>query len=57
MRPDVPVYGNYQLSLIVPAYNEAQTIERVLNRIFEFLPEIHEVVVVDDASADRTPEL
>jgi glycosyltransferase involved in cell wall biosynthesis len=47
----------HQLSLIVPAYNEAQTIETVLNRIFEFLPEIHEVVVVDDASADRTPEL
>jgi glycosyltransferase involved in cell wall biosynthesis len=50
--------GNEQrLSLVVPAYNEAKTIETVLKRVFEFLPEIHEVVVVDDASADRTPEI
>lgn len=47
----------HQLSLIVPAYNEEQTIETVLNRIFEFLPDVHEVVVVDDASADRTFDL
>ena len=40
--------------MIVPAFNEEQTIETVLNRIFEFLPDVHEVVVVDDASADRT---
>src|SRR5271166_2355492 len=47
---------SHQLSLIVPAFNEEQTIERVLNRIFEFLPDVHEVVVVDDASVDRTFE-
>jgi glycosyltransferase involved in cell wall biosynthesis len=47
----------HQLSLIVPAYNEEKTIETVLNRIFEFLPDVHEVVVVDDASADRTLDL
>jgi glycosyltransferase involved in cell wall biosynthesis len=47
----------HQLSLIVPAYNEAQTIGMVLERIFEYLPDVHEVVVVDDASADRTPDL
>jgi glycosyltransferase involved in cell wall biosynthesis len=47
----------HQLSLIVPAYNEAQTIGTVLERIFEYLPDVHEVVVVDDASADRTPEI
>jgi glycosyltransferase involved in cell wall biosynthesis len=45
------------LSLVVPAFNEERTIETVLNRIFEFLPEVHEVLVVDDASIDRTPEL
>ena len=47
----------HQLSLIVPAYDEAQTIGTVLERIFEYLPDVHEVVVVDDASTDRTPEL
>ncbi len=45
---------NHQLSLIVPAFNEEQTIETVLNRIFEFLPDVHEVVIVDDASTDHT---
>jgi glycosyltransferase involved in cell wall biosynthesis len=45
------------LSLIVPAYNEDRTIEAVLDRIFEFLPDVHEIIVVDDASVDRTPEV
>jgi glycosyltransferase involved in cell wall biosynthesis len=45
------------LSLIVPAFNEERTIEAVLDRVFEFLPDVHEIIVVDDASADRTPEV
>src|SRR5580704_15747843 len=48
---------DHKLSLIVPAFNEERTIEIVLNRIFRFLPDVHEVLVVDDASVDRTPEL
>src|SRR6202142_4370244 len=47
----------HSLSLIVPAYNEERTIEAVLKRVFEFLPDVHEIIVVDDASVDRTPEL
>jgi glycosyltransferase involved in cell wall biosynthesis len=46
-----------RLSLIIPAFNEERTIEAVLDRVFEFLPDVHEVLVIDDASADRTPEL
>jgi glycosyltransferase involved in cell wall biosynthesis len=48
---------DHLLSLIVPAFNEERTIESVLNRIFEFIPEVHEVLVIDDASVDRTPEI
>ena len=48
---------DHKLSLIVPAFNEERTIETVLNRIFRFLPDVHEVLVIDDASVDRTPEL
>jgi len=48
---------NHQLSLIVPAFNEERTIATVLDRIFEYLPDVHEVLVIDDASVDRTPEL
>lgn len=47
---------NLALSLVVPAYNEEKTILAVLGKIFEFVPNVHEVVVVDDASEDRTPE-
>jgi glycosyltransferase involved in cell wall biosynthesis len=47
----------HSLSLIVPAYNEERTIEAVLDRVFEFLPDVHEIIVVDDASVDRTPEV
>src|ERR1700737_1359204 len=49
--------GDYLLSLVVPAFNEERTIETVLDRIFEFLPDVHEVLVIDDASVDRTPEV
>jgi glycosyltransferase involved in cell wall biosynthesis len=49
--------ANQQLSLIVPAFNEERTIKTILDRIFESLPDIHEVVVIDDASVDRTPDL
>ena len=48
---------NHKLSLIVPVFNEERTIEIVLNRIFRFLPDVHEVLVIDDGSVDRTPEL
>jgi glycosyltransferase involved in cell wall biosynthesis len=48
---------DHLLSLIVPAFNEERTIEAVLDRVFEFLPDVHEVLVIDDASADRTPEV
>jgi glycosyltransferase involved in cell wall biosynthesis len=48
---------DHLLSLIVPAFNEERTIEAVLDRVFEFLPDVHEVIVIDDASVDRTPEV
>jgi glycosyltransferase involved in cell wall biosynthesis len=48
---------DHLLSLIVPAFNEERTIVSVLDRVFEFLPDVHEVIVVDDASSDRTTEV
>jgi glycosyltransferase involved in cell wall biosynthesis len=46
-----------RLSLVVPAFNEEGTVETVLDRVFESLPDVYEVVVVDDASTDETSEL
>ena len=46
---------NAVLSVIVPAYNEAKTIESVLEKVLA-QPSVMEVVVVDDASSDGTWE-
>jgi glycosyltransferase involved in cell wall biosynthesis len=46
---------NYTLSLIVPCYNEAQTIESCIGKILDISKEQDfslEIVVVDDASTD-----
>jgi len=42
-----------RLSIVVPAYNESQTIERVINRLLE-VPLEKEIIVVDDGSTDDT---
>jgi glycosyltransferase involved in cell wall biosynthesis len=48
------------VSVIVPAYNEAATIEDVVRGIADVLarwPGSHEIIVVDDGSRDRTGEI
>jgi len=46
-----------KLSILIPAYNEARTIESILNRVLE-VELIHnikkEIIVIDDASTDAT---
>lgn len=42
------------LSFIIPAYNEAKTIESVVARVLEANPQTHEIIVVDDGSSDET---
>jgi glycosyltransferase involved in cell wall biosynthesis len=42
------------LSVIVPAYNEAETIEQVLDRVLALGDLVAEVIVVDDGSTDDT---
>jgi glycosyltransferase involved in cell wall biosynthesis len=46
-----------KLSIVIPAYNEARTIQTVLDRINQSLDGFHEIVVVDDASKDGTAAL
>jgi glycosyltransferase involved in cell wall biosynthesis len=48
------------LSIIIPAYNEAQTIELILEKIIPVKPGedlSKEILVVNDASTDGTPEI
>lgn len=44
-----------KLSIIIPAYNEAKTIRRIVEKIFNVnFPIDYEIVIVDDYSRDRT---
>lgn len=52
----VPLRTPFSLTVIIPAYNEAATIEAVLDHITTQLPEA-ELLVVDDASTDGTVAL
>ncbi len=44
------------LLIIIPAYNEAENIERVVNRLISEFPQ-YDYVVVNDGSRDRTGEI
>jgi glycosyltransferase involved in cell wall biosynthesis len=46
-----------RLSVIVPAYNEENTIASVLLSLVKEIPDVHEIIVVDDGSKDRTAEI
>jgi glycosyltransferase involved in cell wall biosynthesis len=46
-----------RLSVIVPAYNEAATVEALLRRVLEYVGPEGEVVVGDDSSEDATADL
>jgi glycosyltransferase involved in cell wall biosynthesis len=43
-----------RISIIVPAYNEEQTIGQVLEALDREVPTAHEIIVVDDGSRDQT---
>jgi dTDP-glucose pyrophosphorylase len=47
-------FGQYKVSVVVPAYNEEESIGHVID---DFLPRVHEVVVVNNSSRDRTAEV
>jgi len=45
------------LSVIIPCYNEAETIEAVVGNVAEVIGDEGEIVIVDDCSTDGTKEL
>jgi dolichol-phosphate hexosyltransferase len=48
------MYKGYKITVIIPCLNEEQGIEQVLRRMPEF---VDQVIVVDNASTDRTSEV
>ena len=60
VAPNTEVDAGYGLTVLLPAYNEEQAVTRVLEEIVEALsrePVRYEILVVDDASTDRTAEV
>ena len=47
---------SYQLSVLIPVYNEKRTVERLLRQVRTALPEA-QVIVVDDGSCDGSQEI
>jgi glycosyltransferase involved in cell wall biosynthesis len=58
--PALPLYAltpiTLRASIVIPCYNEHQTIEELINRV-QAVPVDKEVIVVDDCSNDGTREL
>lgn len=46
-----------KVSVVVPAYNEERTIESMLQSLLKSIPDVYEIVVVDDGSEDKTAQL
>ena len=58
--PPAETSTQWHLTVLLPAYNEQEAIQRVLDEIVDALSEgtiRYEILVVDDASTDRTAEL
>jgi dolichol-phosphate mannosyltransferase len=57
--PNIPTATPY-LSLVIPCYNEQENVSELLRRVGASLEQIgrpFEVLIVDDGSKDKTPEL
>jgi glycosyltransferase involved in cell wall biosynthesis len=50
------LYHKYKVSVVMPAFNEEPSITQAVEQ-YKSLPEVDEVVVVDNNSTDRTAEL
>ena len=46
------------LSVIIPIYNEEKTVQTLLDKVLHAdVPVSMEILMIDDGSTDRTPEL
>ena len=47
-----------EVSVVIPAHNEAENLATLVPEIAESLADVpHEIVIVDDASTDTTPQV
>lgn len=56
MKKDFSDYDEFLLSVIIPVFNEEETIARIVDRVLD-APFKKEIIVVDDGSTDSTSQL
>ena len=49
--------SNQKISIIIPCYNEKNTIEKIINKIIESCKYEKEIIVIDDFSTDGSREI
>jgi len=47
---------SFKLTIIMPAFNEEATIEAIVRKLMKY-NDVHQLIVINDASTDRTPEI
>src|SRR5215204_4321495 len=48
--------NDLRLSVVMPAYNEEATLSEIVKEVLQ-LPYLFELIIVDDCSTDKTPEI
>jgi glycosyltransferase involved in cell wall biosynthesis len=46
-----------KLSIIIPCYNEEQTLEEIFSKVVDFKKFEKEIIIIDDCSTDNTPNV
>lgn len=56
-REALPLYKTPKVSILVPCYNEADTVENTIRRLSEIKYPDYEIIVINDGSSDNTSEV
>ena len=48
---------NTKLSIVVPCFNEENTIEKIIDKIIKYSPYDNEIIVIDDCSNDKSKQI
>lgn len=56
MQTAIQQNGRKCLSVVVPSYNEGATLARIIDKLAS-VPNLLEIIIIDDHSSDRTPEI
>jgi len=49
--------GKPRLSIIIPVYNEEKTLAVLLDKVLSSIPDVYEIIAVDDASSDTSSQI